>query len=296
MKVFYHIDNDGKCAGFWVRALAAHTDNYPLEFYRINYDVEFPLDIIQDDEQVYIVDYSIFPEQMDKLLEITENVTWIDHHKSAIERYADYDKEIRGLRYDGIAGCMLTYCYLTHMTDGGEGDIRPFAESMTEDAPMFTKFIADYDVWKFEYGATTRAFTFGFELYDNEPVDSIWNKFIGDIDDELLEEIVEQGNVIIAYRSKFAAEYCEEKGFEGELDGHSFFALNLAKIDSHDFDSIDASKYDMLIGFSFNGKEWAYSLRSTTIDCSEVAMKYGGGGHKGASGFSTKELILHQKD
>ena len=91
-------------------------------------------------------------------------------------------------------------------------------------------------------------------------------------------------------------EYCEEKGFEGELDGHSFFALNLAKIDSHDFDSIDASKYDMLIGFSFNGKEWAYSLRSTTIDCSEVAMKYGGGGHKGASGFSTKELILHQKD
>lgn len=56
MKVFYHIDNDGKCAGFWVRTLAAHTDNYPLEFYRINYDVDFPLDIIQPDEQVYIVD------------------------------------------------------------------------------------------------------------------------------------------------------------------------------------------------------------------------------------------------
>lgn len=37
-------------------------------------------------------------------------------------------------------------------------------------------------------------------------------------------------------------------------------------------------------------------LRSTTIDCSEVAMKYGGGGHKGASGFSTKALILKQKD
>ena len=68
MKVFYHIDNDGKCAAFWVRALANKKDDYPLEFYRINYDAEFPLNIIQPNEQVYIVDYSIMPEQMDKLL------------------------------------------------------------------------------------------------------------------------------------------------------------------------------------------------------------------------------------
>lgn len=39
MKVFYHIDNDGKCAAFWVRALANKKDDYPLEFYRINYNV-----------------------------------------------------------------------------------------------------------------------------------------------------------------------------------------------------------------------------------------------------------------
>ena len=296
MKVFYHIDNDGKCAAFWVRALANKKDDYPLEFYRINYDVEFPLNIIQPNEQVYIVDYSIMPEQMDKLLAITENVTWIDHHKSAIERYADYDKEIRGLRYDGIAGCMLTYCYLTHMTDGGEGEIKPFKESMTEDAPTFTKLIADYDVWTFKYGEKTRAFTLGFELYDNEPTHEIWYNFLADIGDGLLKDIISQGKTIIAYRAKFAVEYCEEKGVETELDGYSAFALNLAKVDSHDYDSIDTSKYDLLIGFSFNGKEWAYSLRSTTVDCAKVAMKYGGGGHKGASGFSTKELLLKQKD
>ena len=80
MKVFYHVDNDGKCAGFWVKQLAQHYDNYPLEFYKINYGMDFPFDEIQPNEQVYIVDYSIFPEEMDKLLEITQDVVWIDHH------------------------------------------------------------------------------------------------------------------------------------------------------------------------------------------------------------------------
>lgn len=124
----------------------------------MDYGREFPFDKIKKNETVYIVDYSIEPSEMDKLLEITPNVTWIDHHISAIKKYKNYDKEIRGIRYDGVAGCMLTYCYLKHMTDRGDGDIKPFEESMTEDAPMFTKLIADYDVWTFKYGHLTKEF------------------------------------------------------------------------------------------------------------------------------------------
>lgn len=48
------------------------------------------------------------------------------------------------------------------------------------------------------------------------------------------------------------------------------------------------------IGFVFNGHEWRYSLRSTKVDCSKVAMLYGGGGHKGAAGFNTKECVLER--
>lgn len=54
--------------------------------------------------------------------------------------------------------------------------------------------------------------------------------------------------------------------------------------------------YDILIGFVFNGHEWRYSLRSTKVDCSKVAMQYGGGGHKGAAGFNTKECVLEKGD
>ena len=42
--------------------------------------------------------------------------------------------------------------------------------------------------------------------------------------------------------------------------------------------------------FSFDGDKWTVSLYSTSVDVSEIAKKYGGGGHKGASGFHCKEL------
>ena len=36
------------------------------------------------------------------------------------------------------------------------------------------------------------------------------------------------------------------------------------------------------------------SLYSETIDVAKIAEEYGGGGHKGAAGFSTKHLIVHK--
>ncbi len=106
MKCFYHVDDDGKCAAFWVYLSAGVYDGYESEFIPINYGMEFSFDKINPNEQVYIVDYSIMPDEMRKLLEITKDVTWIDHHKSAIERYTDFEIPIRGIRYDGIAACM----------------------------------------------------------------------------------------------------------------------------------------------------------------------------------------------
>ena len=70
------------------------------------------METIRKDEQVYIVDYSIIPDEMRELLNITKDVTWIDHHKTAIEKYKEFEHEIRGVRYDGVSGCMLTYCYM----------------------------------------------------------------------------------------------------------------------------------------------------------------------------------------
>ncbi|MBQ2396247.1 MAG: hypothetical protein II304_04280 [Bacteroidales bacterium] len=297
MKVFYHSDNDGKCAGFWVKELATPDEKYDTEFIKMDYNIDFPFETIKPNETVYIVDYSISTEEMDKLFNITKNIIWIDHHKSAIERYENYDKEIKGLRYDGIAGCMLTYCYLKHMTDRGNGEVKSFSSEMTEDAPEFTKLIADYDVWTFKYGDKTRAFEKGFTLFLHEPEDEIWDDLLTESDlfnntTLTLSNIISSGKTIIEYRKNMMRDYCEKKGFEAVLDGNKCFAVNMAMMGTDDFIIPNVEDYDILISFSFDGMNWNYSLRSTKIDCAELAMKYGGGGHKGAAGFSQKEFIL----
>ena len=89
MKCFYHNDADGKCAGFWVHHRAYLEPD--IEFIEISYEKPFPMNTILPNEQIYIVDYSIMPNEMRELLKITKDVTWIDHHKTAIERYKDFD-------------------------------------------------------------------------------------------------------------------------------------------------------------------------------------------------------------
>lgn len=289
MKCFYHSDEDGKCAAYWVRELASHYDGYPQEFIPINYGKEFPFETIKPEEQIYIVDYSIFPEEMERLLEITDDVTWIDHHVSAIKRYDNFSHNIKGIRYDGIAGCMLTYCYLNHMTNCGVGEPKPFDVSMSNSAPMFTQYIADFDVWKFEYGDDTRAFEMGLQLLDLDPESIMWDGLRHVFN---LDNVIKNGHTLIEYRDSWAKEYCEHVGYETEFEEYKCFAMNLAMISSDHFKSVDQDKYDMFIGFSYNGKSWTYSLRSIKVDCSQIAMKYGGGGHKGAAGFSTDEFIL----
>lgn len=66
----------------------------------------------------------------------------------------------------------------------------------------------------------------------------------------------------------------------------------MAFVSSDDFASINTDEYDLLIGFSFDGYRWSYSLRSEKVDCSQIAKKFGGGGHRGAAGFSTTILVI----
>ena len=289
MKCFYHNDADGKCAGFWVWKDAVLTNIHQRsEFVEMSYEKPFPMDIILPGEQVYIVDYSISPDEMRELLKITTDITWIDHHKTAIEKYDGFEHDIRGIRYDGIAGCMLTYCYLHHMTNGGKGAIKPFDISMIDDAPFFTKLIADWDVWKFDYGDRTRKFITAFNAYDFAPTNyGNWGRLY--LDGETIA-MIDEGEIMIEYRDGWAKGYLKRFGFEVEFEGLKCFAVNLGNCNSEYFKSLPEGKYDALIPFAFNGEKWTVSMYSTTKDISGICKKYGGGGHAKAAGFQCVEL------
>ena len=295
MKCFYHNDADGKCAGFWVCWGAGLTRAACCEFIEMSYEKLFPMDTINPNEQIYIVDYSISPDEMRELLKITTDITWIDHHKTAIEKYDGFEYDIRGLRYDGIAACMLTYCYLHHMTDHGFGEIKPFDISMTKDAPTFTKLIADWDVWKFEYGDDTKKFITAFNSYNFRPESEEWYRFFKDEKVKSEDQMIIEGAAMIKYRDGWAKGYLERFGFETEFEGLRCFAVNLGNCNSEYFKSLPEGKYDAFMPFAFNGEKWTVSMYSTTHDISGICKKHGGGGHAKAAGFTCFELPFSVK-
>ena len=305
MKIFYHIDNDGKCAGYLV--YKKFKEKYSCECIPINYGMNFPFDKIDENEHVWIVDYSIEPNEMDRLFEITENVVWIDHHITAINKYKEYNKKIPGVRLDGFAGCMLTYCYLEeHEHDNYMVEANSVYNVTYENAPLVVKLVEDYDIWKFKYGNDTRFFKLGLDLYNTDPTSREWQILYNNYLWGAIDIVIKKGQIVDTYRKNMMKEYCEKKGFECELitcdsmkdiSQYKCFAVNMANMNSDDFVGININEYDLLIGFSFNGEIWSYSLRCgrrSNIDCSYIASLFGGGGHPGAAGFSSEKLLLRR--
>jgi uncharacterized protein len=292
MKCFYHNDNDGHASGHVLNLflyenpirVCFHDKSKP-EFIEMNYDKPFPFDIIVPEEVVYIVDYSIQPVEMDRLLSITKNVHWIDHHKTAIEKYKDYDKEIKGFRYDGLSGCVLTWIYLKFgLTHPNPRRYMPFI-------PEYIRLIGDYDTWTFEYGDRSLYFYYGLLSENTDPTAPLWDTLMYK---SSVESLVSKGKNISEYRDQFYATQIKLYGYETEFEGYNCIVLNAGTVGSMAFNSVK-DKYDIMISIIWNGITWLISFYSTKVDVSIIAKKYGGGGHKGASGCQTDKLPFKTK-
>jgi oligoribonuclease NrnB/cAMP/cGMP phosphodiesterase (DHH superfamily) len=287
MKCFYHNDNDGifaaRCVHAWWGIPSKDITLGHPKFVAIDYNDTFPMDTIHKGELVVIVDYSLKPDMMHKLLEITEDVVWIDHHKTAIEMYHDFDRIIRGVRQDGEAACVLTWKYI-HWWSGRGGRKENFA-NVDPDIPVARaiELVGDRDVWKWEFGDDTKFFHAGIQAHDLTPdsdflFDMLTNK------PELVDEVIEHGKCIQAYREKFYKRYLDQYMFEVELDGHKCLALNAGMCGSEAFGD-KFEEYPIVITFVQDGLRYIVSLFSHTVDVSEIAKANGGGGHANASGF-----------
>lgn len=111
MLCIYHIaDHDGKGSAAIVKY--AHKE---CELLGYNYDQEIPYEEIDKHDKIVICDISFPMEYMFKL-HAEKDVTWIDHHASAIAQYDAYLEKagglgIKGLREIGKAAIELTWNY-----------------------------------------------------------------------------------------------------------------------------------------------------------------------------------------
>ena len=297
MKVFYHNDNDGKCSAAIVYNIESRNvdDVMDIRCIPIQYGDNFPHHTIHghgafkriEAETVYILDFSIETDDMAKLLGITENVIWIDHHKTAIEKYSDFAwrnrkeewcnlEDIIGIREVGISGCELTWRYFNFL-DAGSSPI-----------PEAVKLIGDRDIWAYKYGDRTRDFYYGLKGLDLNPARVIWNDIFTKPGD-----FVNRGETIRHAFEEEANDIVRTNGFwVDDFHGYRCYAANYFR-GSEPFEAVEPDA-DVYLAFSYEGKNkcWTVSLYSTKpdIDVSEIAKQYEwkgkrGGGHKGAAGF-----------
>lgn len=290
MKIFYHNDADGHCAAALVMLYRKEESRksdeiYEETYYEMDYNTPFPIEDIDNDEIVYILDYSISPEDMRKLLAKTENVYWIDHHKTAIEKYDNFGVNIRGIREaDGDSGCLLTYKYL--LSSRRIPDIGGI--------PSMVALINDWDTWKHEL-YQTGSFITAFNSMNTQPYNIDFWKHINDWD--YINNMINDGITMIKYRDGWAKDVLNHIGSSMDFMDLKVYATNIPHANSEYFKSLPESvkaEHDAFMPFYYdlNKRVYVASLYSTRpdVDVSIVAKKMGGGGHKNAAGFSTKIL------
>lgn len=247
--------------------------------------------------QIYILDLS--PECLaapyEKLLpSILERIFWIDHHKSAIDKFGAV---IPGYRIDGVAACRLAWQWFIFTRGVALPDKRLFVERQVSE-PLAVRLAGEYDIWDHRDNDSDIAFQFGLDAQKELQ----WEMLLGMDDGEYFgpsnycSSIINDGAAAMRCYGKRDADIMRSRSFLMGFEGVRFLALNTARCNSNTFSARDVPEtgHDGLLAFYWNGTEWNVSMYHAAhrkdLDLSLIAVKYGGGGHRGACGFLTKQL------
>lgn len=254
--VIYHCDNDGFGAAYacWL--------NFGEEAEYISAQYNQPLPEIPNGvEEIYIVDISYSREVCDSLAS-KYKLTILDHHKTAYEILKDTNYAVFDLEH---SAAVLVFKYLF-----------PHKE-----IPAILSYVEDYDLWKFQLNKSKEVNLYIDTLVQFEE----WDEFE-------LSKAIEGGTAIRKFRDRQVNESIKNSNII-EFEGYKVVLLNATEnVSTVGNELLKKYKADFSITYRDVGSKRYYSLRSIgDFDVSVIAKKYGGGGHKNASGFA-KDIIV----
>jgi oligoribonuclease NrnB/cAMP/cGMP phosphodiesterase (DHH superfamily) len=267
--IYHEVDFDGKCSA--AIAAEAFTD---CDFYGWGHYRDINWDLIEKYDTVVMVDISFPEEWMMERLDSLMDFIWIDHHLTSVEKYKSLC--LVGKYEVGKGACQLCWEYFfPHLP-----------------IPKGVKLLADYDIWDHK-DKDTLPFQYGMRYLDIQAEDFFKWKQIFNNDGYLINKIFKLGNICFNFQTS-QNEYKAKSTFELEFEGHKCIALNGGG-GSLVFESVNGREYDIMITFSYNSKYWTVSMYNDNgnVDVGAIAKKYGGGGHRQASGMqlATKQMI-----
>lgn len=261
----YHGDCDDGFAAAWAvwKSLGDQVEFYPGVYQKQ------PPDVTGRD--VIFVDFSYKRPVLMEMAMKANTILILDHHKTAAEDLAGFPEkaEIPGEKVVAIfdmerSGAAIAWDFFH------PGKARP----------LFIEYIQDRDLWlkKLEGGDE---FTIALRSFPQDFV--LWDKLIESGPAYLIRE----GAAIQRYYRQ-RIEEMKRSAYQAALGGHSiwianapYFAASEAAGELADRAAFGACYFEVSAG------RWQYSLRSRgDFDVSEIAKQFGGGGHKGAAGFT----------
>lgn len=297
--IHHSADFDGLASG----EVCKHFMEYQhkdCDVYGWDYGEPVPIDItaLEDVDFIYMVDISI--DAIMESLARTGKLIWIDHHKSAIEKYKHLN--IKGFQLDGVAACRLSWQWflgLKHKPSLEEFKNRAVLE------PYVLRLLGEYDIWDhrdpcalpLQYGLKAMEKNKVLDFIQEELASYPKKTFSNNILPQLYH-IIAQGKTIQSYVKQQNLEHAQKHSYKITLEGLNFLVLNTGSPgNSQFFDGAWNDTHDALLAWRWDGKQCYISFYHRPgredLDLSTVAVKYGGGGHKGACGMrcSMKKAI-----
>jgi oligoribonuclease NrnB/cAMP/cGMP phosphodiesterase (DHH superfamily) len=258
--VLYHAG----CPDGFGAAWAIHTVQPNTEFMAVSYEKP-PPDVTGRD--VTLVDFSYKRAAMMKLAEQAQNILVLDHHKSA-------EKELEG----------LSFCIFDMKHSGA----RLAWDYFVQKAPphWLIDYVEDRDLWNWQL-ANSHEISEAIACYPKtfEAWDELAQADFG--------ELIKQGEAIMRYKNEMIR-IMVGGATDKEIGGFTVPTVNCSLKDmASDVGHVLAEgKPFSATWHESQGKRY-WGLRSTDEgeDVSVIAEKFGGGGHRNASGFEEDAYV-----
>lgn len=282
--IYHRADFDG----IFCREIAKrHFTNIGWAAEYIGWDYGDLVPAVGSDDNIYMLDISV-----DGLMQ-HPNLNWVDHHKSALEKYG----QLPGYQIDGVAACRLAWQYFGGVNSWPGNNVprkKDFIDRKVIE-PLAVRLAGEYDIWD---KRDPRAELFQHGLRSLELTEAVWENLLkcnGD-DDFTVGTLLNRGEAVQYAKTQENEGIIKSYGFDVEFEGLKFLACNHARFNSHLFTAGIRPDHDALLGFNWSGKDWRVSLYHAPgkehHDLSLIAVKHGGGGHKGACGFRSDSVLF----
>lgn len=273
--VLYH----GSCIDGFTAAWCAHKKLKDAAEYRAVYFWQSPPDVSKY-KNVYLLDFAYKREDLVKMhFACNGGLLVLDHHISAA-------RDLEG----------LSYCTLDMNRSGAKMAFDYFLGEGFPGAERLTNYVQDRDLWQWklphskEVSAALSCYDFDFSQWD-----ALASMFEEMGDEEAPRFFVRAGTAILKHQRN-QVHYVAKKAKEVVLCDQRVLAVNSPLLASELGEYLAKDRPFSVVWYDNGHGVNVYSLRSRAggVDCSEIAKKFGGGGHVAAAGFSapTTEKVL----